>query len=338
MYPKKILVTGAAGFIGSNLTIALIERGYQVVAYDNLSQGYLDNLSAISKHPNFSFIQGDIMDAQKLKKAAEGASTIFHLAAFKIPRYTDALDTLKINGMGSDVVAQVAIEIGAHLIAASTSDVYGKNPTLPFNEESDLVMGAPSVRRWAYAISKMYEEQLLYAYHERHKMDFTLVRFFGGYGPHQHLSWWGGPQAVFINQALENKPIEVHGDGLQSRTFTFIADHVDGLIRILETPEAKNEVFNLGSFDEITIVDLAKKIWRMIRGTNEAKINFIPYQTFGKYEDVRRRVPDISKAQKILNYTPKTSLDEGLKQTIEWQIKHCHRQKLAFHEVEAIPA
>lgn len=321
MISKKIVVTGAAGFIGSNLCCALIERGYHVIGFDNLSQGYLSNLSSIMDHPEFHFVKGDILQIEQLKEASKNAAAIFHLAAFKIPRYNDALDTLRINGMGSDNVAQIAKENGSHLIAASTSDVYGKNPQLPFSEESDLVIGPPKVRRWAYAISKMYEEQLLYAYHERYKLDFTLVRFFGGYGPNQHLTWWGGPQAVFINQALDNLPLEVHEDGKQSRTFTYISDHVAGLMQILENKEAKNQVFNLGSFEEITIVDLARKIWFLVRNETEAKINFIPYKTFGNYEDVRRRVADLSKAKEILGYEPKVSIDEGLKQTIAWQKK-----------------
>ena len=229
---KKVLITGAAGFIGSNLAIRLVELGYSVIGYDNLSQGSLENLSTIINSPNFKFIQGDILDQSTLSASAKDVQAIFHLAAFKIPRYSDALDTLKINGFGSDIVAQVAVEQKAHLIAASTSDVYGKNSQIPFSEESNLVIGAPDVKRWAYAISKMFEEQLLFAYKDRYGLDVTLVRFFGGYGPHQHLSWWGGPQSVFIDLTLENKPIEIHGDGQQTRTFTYISDHVDGLVKI----------------------------------------------------------------------------------------------------------
>lgn len=331
MSPKKIVVTGAAGFIGSNLCKALIERGYHVVGFDNLSQGYLKNISTLLHHPQFHFVKGDILDLAALRAACADAAAIFHLAAYKIPRYNDALDTLKINGIGSDNVANIAKDIGAHLIAASTSDVYGKNPNLPFHEESDLVVGSPKVRRWAYAISKMFEEQLLYAYHERYKLDFTLVRFFGGFGPNQHLTWWGGPQAVFINQALDNLELEVHGDGSQSRTFTYIGDHVNGLIKILENKDAKNQVFNLGSFEEICISDLAKKIWTLVRPQEEPKIKFIPYQSFGNYEDVRRRVPDLTKAQTILGYQPQTTLDLGLKQTIAWQIQR--RAELASEQL-----
>lgn len=324
---KKVMITGAAGFIGSNLAIQLVELGYHVIGYDNLAQGSLDNLSTVLHSPRFQFVQGDILDETMLANHAHGVQAIYHLAAFKIPRYSDALDTLKINAFGTDNVAKVAIAENAHLIAASTSDVYGKNTHIPFSEESTLVIGSPDVKRWAYAISKMFDEQLLFAYKDRFGLNVTMVRFFGGYGPHQHLSWWGGPQSVFIELALENKPIEIHGDGQQTRTFTYIADHVNGLIKILEVPDSRNQVFNLGSFEEITILNLAKKIWFLIHENDDVPINFIPYETFGKYEDVRRRVPDLTKAKNILGFHPQYSLDEGLKITIQWQIEQ--RQKIA---------
>jgi UDP-glucose 4-epimerase len=200
--------------------------------------------------------------------------------------------------------------------------VYGKNPEVPFKETSNLVVGNPDVKRWAYAISKMFEEQLLFAYHERHGVDVVLMRFFGGYGPNQNLTWWGGPQSVFINHALDDQVIPVHGDGLQTRSFTFIGDHVDGIIRCLENPKANNLVFNLGNFYEITIRGLAELIWKLVRGPDATpKIELIPYATFGKYEDVMRRIPDISRARELLGFEPQTDLETGLKQTIRWQIE-----------------
>ena len=316
---KNIFITGVAGFIGSNLAVGLVNKGYRVIGFDNLSQGCMLNLAAIQNHENFTFIKGDILDGSGLLNISENIDVIYHLAAFKIPRYTDALDTLKVNSFGTDNVAQLAVQKKAHLIAASTSDVYGKNLAIPFNEECDSIIGAPTVKRWAYAISKMFDEQLLFAYHQRHSIDVTLVRFFGGYGPHQHLSWWGGPQSVFIDAALHQKPIEIHGDGLQTRTFTYISDHVAGLMKMLETENSKNQLFNLGSFEEISILDLAKKIWFLVQGNEDVPLNIIPYEKFGKYEDVRRRVPDITKARSLLNYEPAITLEMGLKKTIEWQ-------------------
>jgi UDP-glucose 4-epimerase len=316
----KVLITGVAGFIGSNLARALLDRGYAVVGIDNMSQGEALNLEGLINHPAFRMNYADIRDEGAVRSAARGCRTIVHLAAFKIPRYSDALDTLTINSIGSENVVKAALEERAKVVAASTSDVYGKNPSVPFEEDSNLVIGNPDVRRWAYAISKMFEEQLLFAYHERHGIDVVPIRFFGGYGPNQNLTWWGGPQSVFIERALDDEDIEVHGDGLQTRSFTYVSDHVDGIVRIIENPAANNLVFNIGNTREISIVDLARLVWRMVRGDEPPKIKLVPYATFGKYEDVPRRVPDITRARKVLGFEPRVDLDEGLRRTIEWQV------------------
>ena len=320
----KILITGVAGFIGSNLALELLNRGHQVVGVDNMSQGEKLNLEPLLKNPNFEIHYIDIRDEAALRKCAEGCKCLVHLAAYKIPRYSDALDTLLINSLGSENVLKAAIDQNARVIAASTSDVYGKNPEVPFHENSNLVIGNPDVRRWAYAISKMFEEQLLFAYHQRYGIPVTAIRFFGGYGPNQNLTWWGGPQSVFIDKALDNEEIEVHGDGMQTRSFTYVSDHVDGIVRIVEREEASNLVFNIGNTREITIRDLALMIWRLIRGDEPAKIKLIPYETFGKYEDVMRRIPDITRAREVLGFEPKVDLEEGLRKTIVWQIQRRH--------------
>lgn len=318
---SKVMVTGVAGFMGSNLVEAMLLRGYHVVGVDNLSQGDELNMTSFRNRPQFEFHAIDIRDRAAMSTAARGCSAIVHLAAYKIPRYADALDTLHINTVGSENVVLAAIENGAKVVAASTSDVYGKNPAVPFHEESNMVIGPPTVRRWAYAVSKMFEEQLLFAYRERHGVRVTLMRFFGGYGPGQSLTWWGGPQSVFINAALEGKPLEVHGDGLQTRSFTYVSDHVAGILLCLEKSEADNQVMNLGATREITIIDLARLVWRLIRGPQcEPQINMIPYSTFGKYEDVMRRIPDISKARTTLGFEPQVELEDGLRRTIRWQI------------------
>lgn len=314
---RTVLITGAAGFIGSNLVKALLHRDYRVVGYDNLSFGNLDNLSGCGS-PAFRFVQGDVMNLEQLEAACEGCDSIVHLAAHKIPRYSDAIDTLEINSLGTRHVLQAAAKHGRRVVAASTSDVYGKNPKVPFAETDACVMGDPSVKRWAYAISKMFEEQLCFAYRERYKIPMTVVRFFGGYGPGQHLSWWGGPQSVFIDAALRGEPMEIHGDGRQTRSFTFISDHVDGLIRCLESERADGEVFNLGHTRETSILELATLIWTLVRN-DEPRFNMVSYDTFGKYEDVRRRVPDVRKARELLQHEALVELEEGLLATVEWQ-------------------
>jgi UDP-glucose 4-epimerase len=317
----KSRVTGVAGFIGSNLAQALLDKSHQVVGLDNMSQGNKFNMAGFDNHPDFSMHFEDVRDLAALIRTGEGCDVIVHLAAYKIPRYSDALDTLTINAAGSENVARAAVEHGCKVVAASTSDVYGKNPDIPFTEESNLVMGAPTVKRWAYAISKMFEEQLLFAYHERFGIDVVMLRFFGGYGPNQNLTWWGGPQSVFINSALDGEPLTVHGDGQQTRSFTYVSDHVNGIIASVEKPAANNLVFNLGQTREITIADLGRLIWRLVRGEdNEPKIDFIPYETFGKYEDVQRRLPDVNRARDILGVSPRVDIEEGLRKTILWQV------------------
>lgn len=317
----KILITGAAGFIGSNLAKALLDKGYEVVGLDNLSQGHVLNLAEFSMHPRFGFFQVDVRDKEGVHQASRGCDVIVHLAAYKIPRYSDALDTLLINSLGTNTLLEVVAPDKPKVIVASTSDVYGKSPKVPFSESTDLVIGRPEVKRWSYAISKMFEEQLLFGYHERFGIDAVALRFFGGYGPNQHMTWWGGPQSVFINCALDNEEMPLHGDGMQTRSFTYISDHVDGIVAAIERDEANNQVFNIGNTYEITIKDLAFLIWRMVRGTEQAKCNYIPYETFGKYEDVPRRVPDISRARAVLGFDPKVDLETGLKATIKWQIE-----------------
>ena len=318
---RRILVTGVAGFIGSNLARTLLERGDTVVGLDNMSWGQRLNLVELEAYPRFIMRYADVCEFESVVRIAEGCDAIAHLAAYKIPRYSDAVETLTANARGAESVARAAVEHRAKLVAASTSDVYGKNPALPFSESSDLVVGGPEVRRWSYAISKMFEEQLLFAYHERHGIDVVLIRFFGGYGPNQHPSWWGGPQAVFINSALDDTESEIHGDGQQTRSFTFVSDHVAGIIAAIESAAVNNMVLNLGSTEEITIERLARLVWRLTRGEETTpRLKLLPYAALGKYEDVRRRVPDVTRAETLVGFRAKVPLEAGLRETIRWQV------------------
>lgn len=317
---KTVLITGVAGFVGSNLAKKLLEKGYRVRGIDNLSQGNERNVEDILGHPSFKFKKGDVCDKKFVLDAAGGIDSIAHLAAYKIPRYGNALNTLSINIKGTEAVLEAARKNKCKVLFSSTSDIYGKNPVLPFSEESDILLGQTNVKRWSYAVSKIYDEHLCFAYNEEFGVPVVIVRYFGGYGPGQNLTWWGGPQAVFIECALEKKPMPIHGDGLQTRSFTYISDMVEGTVLALESKSGVKEVFNIGSDREIAVIDLAHLIWRLINTGTEPLIEFISYKSFsGKYEDVPRRVPDIKKAKQLLGFSPKVSLEEGLRLTIEWQ-------------------
>ncbi|MDA3952354.1 MAG: NAD-dependent epimerase/dehydratase family protein [Bacteroidales bacterium] len=292
----KILITGVAGFIGSNLANQLLKRNHEIVGIDNLSYGSLNNIEEIISNDKFQFIQGDICNPLLLKDIK--AELIIHLASQKIPRYSSAYRTLEENSIMLKNIVNKCLADKCKILFASTSDVYGKNKDLPFKEDSDFVLGDSTVKRWAYALSKIYGEQYIIANSDEFGLNYTIVRFFGSYGTNQNLTWWGGPQSLFISKAFRNEAIEIHGDGLQTRTFTYIEDTVAALINCVESKKSDREIFNIASNpeEEISILNLGKLIWKLINGEGSIpKIVFIPYSNFGKYEDVQRRVPNITK-------------------------------------------
>lgn len=316
----RIVVTGVAGFLGSHLLDRLMSAGHRVIGIDNLSMGSLDNILAHLDNPAFRFLQRDVVHETTFADI-KAADCIVHLAAFKIPRYGNALDTLKINAKGCENVLEFARRTGCKCVLASTSDVYGRNPNLPFSEDDDSVIGSSKVARWSYAVSKLFDEHMAFAYQDTYHIPVTILRFFGSYGPRQHLSWWGGPQAVFIDAILNDREVPIHGDGLQTRSFTYVTDTVAGIYAAINEPAANGEIFNIGSTHEITILELARTIKRLVNTPTQLKIKFVPYASFtaGKYEDVRRRIPDVSRSERILGVTARVPLEDGLAQTIEWQ-------------------
>jgi UDP-glucose 4-epimerase len=315
----KIAITGVAGFIGSNLAERLLARGDEVRGLDDLSHGSLENLGGVLDHPAFRLHRGTILEPADLAEIARGSEVLIHLAAGKIPRYGDALDTLVTNGEGGLEVLRACRDHGVRrIVLASTSDCYGRNPEVPFSEESVSVIGGPHVRRWSYAVSKMFEEQALLAFRERHALEGVILRLFGGYGPKQNVTWWGGPQSVFIAAALKGEELELHGTGQQTRSFTYVSDLVEGFVRAADVPAADGEMLNLGADREITIEGLARMVWAMVRD-DAPRIKIVPLATFGKYEDVQRRIPDNRRATRVLGHTPRITLEEGLPRTIAWQ-------------------
>lgn len=320
VFPRKFLVTGVAGFLGSHLLDKLLAAGHEVIGIDNLSMGKLENISHNFSSKPFQFLQKDVTETATFENLESNIDCIIHLAAFKIPRYGKAIDTLKTNYQGTENVLELARKLNCKCVLASTSDVYGRNPRLPFNEDDNSVLGSSKVARWSYAVSKLFDEHLAFAYRDSYGIPVVILRFFGSYGPRHHLSWWGGPQSVFIEQILNDEEITIHGDGLQTRSFTFVSDTVAGIYAAAIKPEANGEIFNIGSNHEITILDLARAIKQLCNTPEGLKLKFIPYESFtgNKYEDVRRRVPDSTRCEKILGVKAEVSLEEGLSRTIEW--------------------
>ncbi len=246
---------------------------------------------------------------------------VIHLAAFKIPRYGNATETILVNSQGTLNALNIAAEHRAKFVITSTSDVYGKNPKLPFAEDGDCVLGPPTISRWAYAASKLFDEHLVLAMSEEKDFPATVIRIFGSYGPRQNLSWWGGPQSVFIDAVLRNQTIPIHGDGLQTRSFTYVSDTVRGIAAVAETACLNREVINIGGNYEIGILQLAKMVHRLCEVPWPLRLEMVPYDQIAarRYEDVRRRIPDIEKAKRQLGFEAKVALEEGLLKTIEWQ-------------------
>ena len=315
---RRVGVTGAAGFIGSHLCERLVNEGYEVVGVDDLSYGSMANLSPVLDHPKFTFAELDCTRRRALRTAFDGCDAIAHLAAKKIPRFGGVVSTLEVNVAGANAACGVALSLGADLIITSTSDVYG-NAEPPFAEDGTLVLGPPTSKRWSYAVSKMYDEHLALALAEERGLKVTVLRLFNAYGPRNHLSWWGGPLVTFIEALLDGRPVEIHGDGRQTRTFTYVTDTVDGFVRALERPEARGEVVNVGGTETLSILELAQTVQEHLGIPLPLRATFIPYDQFpGNYQDVRHRVPDTTKARQLLGFEAQTSLAEGLAETVAW--------------------
>lgn len=316
---KRIGVTGAAGFVGSHVCELLLDQGLEVVGVDDLSYGSVPNIAPFLEDPNFDFEALDCTRQRELRRAFSGCDAIVHLAAKKIPRFGGTLSTLRVNAKGMESACAVALSLDADLIFTSTSDVYGDG-TPPYAEDDQLVIGPPTSKRWAYAASKIYDEHYGLSLADEQGLRVTILRLFNAYGPRNHLSWWGGPVVTFVEALLDGEPMEIHGDGAQTRTFTHVRDTAEGIVRALDRPESRGEVINLGGTETITILELARRIQVELGYPAEpVRANFLAYESLpGKYQDVRHRTPDTSKARQLLGFEARVGLDEGLRDTVEW--------------------
>jgi UDP-glucose 4-epimerase len=230
---------------------------------------------------------------------------------------------------GVNAAASVALQLDADLIVTSTSDVYGDG-TPPYREDGQLVIGPPTSKRWAYAVSKMYDEHHALALADERGLKTTILRLFNSYGPKNHLTWWGGPTVTFIESLLNGEEMEIHGDGRQTRCFTYVDDTVEGFMRALETPESRGEVVNVGSTELLTITELAAAVQEQLEIPQPLRARFIPYEALpGNYQDVRDRIPDTTKARGLLGFEAQVSIGEGLARTIEWHREQRVGQRIA---------
>jgi UDP-glucose 4-epimerase len=309
----KVLVTGGAGFIGSHLCEALVERGNEVWALDDLSTGRLENLSRLESHPHFHFVEGDVRKTKAVKGLVEDCERVFHLAAAVGVRYVleHPLRSLITNVKGTEVVLAACARYRRRVILFSSSEVYGKGTAVPFSEDQDLLLGPTHKLRWSYACGKAVDECLAYAYHQQRQLPVTIVRCFNTCGPRQSGAYGMViPNMVF--RALRGDPILVYGDGRQSRCFSAVQDVVNGVLQLAEHPAAVGEVFNIGSDEEITVLELARRIHS--KCASSSAIELVPYEAiYGRsFEDLQRRVPDLAKIRHLIGYRPSLPLDDLL--------------------------
>lgn len=319
----RALITGGAGFIGSHLAEALLAAGHRVVAIDDLSTGAEANIEHLYDRPDFQFVLETIANEAVMDRLVSECDIVFHLAAAVgvelIVR--DPIHTIETNVLGTSIVLRIANRYRRKVILASTSEIYGKSNDVPFREDGDRVMGPTTHSRWAYANSKAMDEFLALAYHKQRGLPIVICRFFNTIGPRQ-TGRYGMVVPRFVRQALRGEPLTVYGDGQQSRCFADVLDVVDAVIKLAAHPGAVGQVFNLGSTDEITILELAQRVLRLTGSASP--IVMVPYDQAYEpgFEDMRRRVPDISRAAALIGYRPRHSLDDTLQRIIAYYREH----------------
>jgi UDP-glucose 4-epimerase len=313
----KALLTGGAGFVGSHLADALLAQGHQVSIIDDLSTGAMANIAHLKDCPGFDYVIDTIMNEPRLAELVDRADVVFHLAAavgvkliVEVP-----VRTIETNVHGTEVVLKHASKKGKLVVVFSTSEVYGKSTEVPFREDSSLVIGATTKHRWAYACSKAIDEFLALAYHKERRLPVIIVRLFNTVGPRQ-TGRYGMVIPTFVQQALTGQPITVYGTGEQARSFTDVGDVVGALVRLVEEPRAVGHVYNIGHSEEVTILELARQVKAMTGSASE--IVRIPYDEAYEagFEDMPRRVPDLTKIRELIGYAPTLGLEDILRRVI----------------------
>ena len=319
----KALLTGGAGFIGSHLAERLLADGHDVAILDNLSTGSIDNIAHLKGQRGFSYAIDSVTNESLLAEMIDRSDVVFHLAAAVGVKLIveQPVHTIETNVHGTEVVLKHANKKKKLVFIASTSEVYGKSVDVPFHENADLVLGASMKHRWAYACSKLIDEFLALAYWKEKKLPVVIVRLFNTVGPRQ-TGQYGMVLPTFVRQALAGHPITVFGDGTQSRSFTYVGDVVNALVALAQEPRAIGEVFNIGNVGEVTIGGLAQRV-KELTGSR-SPIHFIPYDEAYEagFEDMPRRVPDISKLQQLVGYEPQVRLDDIIQRVVDHFREH----------------
>lgn len=314
----RALITGGAGFIGSHLAERLLKDGNQVTAIDNLSTGSLKNIETFKDNPKFDFVEGDVRNTKLTQTLVERSDVVFHLAAaVGVQLIADRpVHTIETNIGGTEVVLEACNKLSRKILIASSSEVYGKNEAVPFQEDDDIVLGSTSFSRWSYACSKAIDEFLGLAFHQQYGLSVVIGRFFNTIGPRQ-TGRYGMVVPRFVQWALRNEPVLIYGTGKQRRCFCFVDDLVEAVIELMNCSHAAGKVYNIGSTEETTIEQLADKIIALT--ASSSKKEFVPYEVaYGRpIEDMMRRVPDLERIKKTIGWQPKTCLTEALQVIID---------------------
>ncbi|HEX8887749.1 MAG TPA: GDP-mannose 4,6-dehydratase [Pyrinomonadaceae bacterium] len=315
----RVLITGGAGFIGSHLSDAYLDRGDEVFVIDDLSTGSIENINHLKKHPRFRYTIDSITNQPVLAELVDQCDVIFHLAAaIGVKLIVESpVRTIETNVHGTEVVLSLANKKKKKVLIASTSEVYGLSAEVPFREDGALVMGATTKGRWSYACSKAIDEFLALAYWREKKLPTIVVRLFNTVGPRQ-TGQYGMVIPTLVKQSLAGRQMTVYGDGKQSRCFGYVGDVVGALVKLMDHPDAVGQVFNIGSNEEVTILELAERIKKLT--SSESEITFVPYDEAYEegFEDMPRRVPDISKVNQLVGFSPQMTLDGILKSVIDF--------------------
>jgi len=316
----NVLITGGAGFIGSHLAEELIRRGNKVCVVDDISTGNLDNIQHLQGNGRFSLVFGSVLDGYLMERLVEESDVIYHFAAAVGVKYImeHPLKAIQTNVHGTEMILELASKRKQKVMLASTSEVYGKDGGVPYRESGNRLMGATTTSRWSYACTKALDEFMALAYFKEREVPVVIARFFNTCGPKQ-AGQYGMVIPRFVRNALLGKPIVVYGDGTQTRCFTYIGDVVRAVITLMETEEAIGEVFNVGNTQEIQISELAQKVIELTGSTSQ--IEYMSYKdAYGEgFEDMKRRVPDISKIRNLIGWQPEVNLDELLQKVIAYE-------------------